>query len=242
MHEARTHREFKDRLYGQFARIGRALASPRRLELLELLAQGARTVDSLAHESGMSVANASQHLQTLRDAGLIESRKQGLFVHYRLADDSVFAVSRALRTVAERRLAELDRLVREHFGDRSDPEPVSMDELLQRLRSGAVVILDARPASEYAAGHIAGAISVPVDELNERLRRLPKGKEYVAYCRGPYCVYADRAVEVLAKSGRRARRLREGFPEWKAAGLPVEIRAADPAEVPGTARLRGGER
>jgi rhodanese-related sulfurtransferase/DNA-binding transcriptional ArsR family regulator len=216
------HRAFKDRLYGQFARIGKALANPHRLELLELLAQGERTVDSLAIETGVSMANASQHLQTLRDAGLIEGRKQGLFVHYRLADDSVFALSTALRTVAERRLAELERLVREHFGDRSDPEPVSMKEMLQRMRSGRVVILDTRPVSEYAAGHIAGAISLPVDELSERLKHLPKGKEYVAYCRGPYCVYADRAVEALVKSGRRARRLRDGFPEWKAAGLPVE--------------------
>jgi rhodanese-related sulfurtransferase/DNA-binding transcriptional ArsR family regulator len=216
-----TRRAFKDALYGQFARIGKALASPYRLELLELLAQGERSVDALATEIGSSVANASQHLQVLRDAGLIESRKQGLFVHYRLADESVFALSKALRTVAERRLADLERLVREHFGDRADPEPVSMKELLTRARSGRVVILDTRPAIEYLAGHIPGAISVPIDELKQRLKELPKGKEYVAYCRGPYCVYADRAVEVLVKSGRRARRLSDGFPEWKAAGHPV---------------------
>lgn len=217
-----ARRAFKDKLYGQFARVGKALASPVRLELLELLAQAERSVDSLATEMGLSIANASQHLQTLREAGLIESRKQGLFVHYRLADESVFALCASLRTVAERRLAELERVVREQFGDRTDPEPVSMKELLRRMRSGAVVILDTRPANEYAAGHIAGAISVPVDELKERLKGLAKGKEYVAYCRGPYCVYADRAVEVLAKSGRRARRLRDGLPEWKAAGLPIE--------------------
>jgi rhodanese-related sulfurtransferase len=216
------HRGFKDSLYGQFARIGKALASPHRLELLDLLAQGERTVDSLASEAGLSLANASQHLQTLRQAGLIESRKQGLFVHYRLADESVFTLSSSLRTVAERQLAELERLVREHFGDRSDPEPVSLDELLERMRSGGVVVLDTRPASEYAAGHVAGALSVPIEELKERLRRLPKGKEYVAYCRGPYCIYADWAVQALTKSGRRARRLRDGFPEWKAAGFPVE--------------------
>ena len=216
-----AHRAFKDRLYGQFARIGKALASPARLELLELLAQGERSVDSLATEVAISTANASQHLQVLRDAGLIESRKQGLFVHYRLADESVFALTTALRTVAERRLADLERVVREHFGDRSDPEPVSMQDLLARARSGRIVILDARPASEYAAGHIAGALSVPIEELKQRLRRLPKTKEYVAYCRGPYCVYADRAVELLRTSGRRARRLAVGFPEWKAAGNPV---------------------
>ena len=217
-----AHRAFKERLYGQFARIGKGLASPHRLEFLELLAQGERTVDSLAKETGLSLANASQHLLALREAGVVESRKQGLFVHYRLADPSVFELTRAIRIVAERRLAEFDRLVREHFGDRSDPEPVKMDDLLERARSGKVVILDTRPANEYAAGHIAGAISVPVDELQERLGKLPKGKAYVAYCRGPYCVYADRAVQVLRKSGRKAQRLIDGFPEWKAAGLPVD--------------------
>jgi DNA-binding transcriptional ArsR family regulator/rhodanese-related sulfurtransferase len=216
-----AHRAFKDRLYGQLARVGKALGSPHRLELLELLAQGERTVDALAGEVGMSMANASQHLQGLREAGLVESRKQGLNVYYRLADDSVFALSKALRTVAERRLAELERIVRDHFGDRSDPEPVEMKELLSRVRSGKVVVLDTRPATEFAAGHIAGALSVPVDDLKRRLAELPKGKEFVAYCRGPYCVYADRAVEVLRASGRRARRLVEGFPEWKAAGLPI---------------------
>lgn len=225
-HDA-AHRAFKDRLYEQFARIGKGLASPHRLEFLELLAQGERTVDSLAKETGLSLANASQHLLALREAGLVESRKQGLFVHCRLADPSVFELSRAIRIVAERRLAELDRLVREHFGDRSDPEPVEMDDLLERARSGKVVILDTRPANEYAAGHIAGALSVPVDELKERLGKLPKGKAYVAYCRGPYCVYADRAVQILLKSGRKARRLIDGFPEWKAAGLPINESIAE---------------
>jgi len=217
-----AHRAFKDRLYGQFARVGKALSSPHRLELLELLAQAERTVDDVASEIGMSKANASQHLQALREAGLVESRKQGLFVHYRLADDSVVELSTAIRTVAERRLAELHRIVRDHFGDRADPEPVAMKDLLARARSGNVVILDTRPASEFAAGHIAGALSVPVDELKRKLADLPKTKEFVAYCRGPYCVYADRAVELLKQSGRRARRLDGGFPEWKLAGLPVE--------------------
>jgi rhodanese-related sulfurtransferase/DNA-binding transcriptional ArsR family regulator len=217
-----SHRIFKDRLYGQFARIGKALGNPHRLELIELLAQSERTVDALATESGLTMANASQHLQTLREAGLVESRKEGLFVHYRLADPAVFELSKSLRTVAEKRLAELERLVREHFGDRSDPEPVPMKELFKRARKGDVVILDTRPAHEFAAGHIAGAISVPVEDLQESLRKLPKTKEYVAYCRGPYCIYADYAVELLRKNGRRARRLVDGFPEWKAAGLPVE--------------------
>jgi len=219
-----THRDFKDRLYAQFARIGKALGSPHRLELLELLGQGERTVDSLAGEIGVSIANVSQHLQALRQAALVESRKQGQFVYYRLADPAICDLYRALRTVSERRLAELDRLVRDHFGDRSG-EPVSMPELLKRARSADVVILDARPANEYEAGHIAGAISVPVADLRRRLKELPKTKEYVAYCRGPYCVYADQAVELLQAKGRRARRLLEGFPEWRAEGFPVEIGA-----------------
>jgi rhodanese-related sulfurtransferase/DNA-binding transcriptional ArsR family regulator len=208
-------------LYGQFARIGKALSSPHRLEMLELLAQSERTVDSLASEIGLSLANASQHLQTLRQAALVDSRKDGLFVFYRLAGPEVFELSRVLRTVAEARLAEFERLVREHFADRDDAEGVSMTELLKRARSKQVVILDTRPAREYAAGHIPGALSVPVDDLKRRVQELSKGKEYVAYCRGPYCVYADRAVELLRANRRRARRLLDGFPEWRAAGLPV---------------------
>jgi DNA-binding transcriptional ArsR family regulator/rhodanese-related sulfurtransferase len=218
-----AHRQFKDRLYGQFAVLGKALASPVRIEFLELLAQGERTVESLAAETGISLPNASQHLQALRRAGLVESRKNGLFVHYRLADPAVAELCIAIREVAERRSAELERLVRAHFGDRSDAEPVAMADLLKRSRSRDMIILDTRPANEFAAGHIAGAISIPVDELQRRLKQLPKGKDYVAYCRGPYCVYADQAVEMLRASGRRARRLLEGFPEWQIAGLPIEF-------------------
>jgi DNA-binding transcriptional ArsR family regulator/rhodanese-related sulfurtransferase len=225
-----THREFKDRLYGQLARLGKALSSPHRLEILELLAQGERTVDSLATEIGLSLANASQHLQALRQAALVESRKDGLFVYYRLADPDVFELSKVIRTVAERRLAELDRLVHEHFGNRADAEAVPMDELLKRARSKQVVVLDTRPASEYAAGHFAGAISIPVEDIQRRLKELTKGKEYVAYCRGPYCIYADRAVEILRAHGRRARRLVEGFPEWRSAGFPV-FQGAEPGAV-----------
>jgi rhodanese-related sulfurtransferase/DNA-binding transcriptional ArsR family regulator len=216
-----AHRDFKDRLYAQFARVGKAVGNPHRLELLELLAQGERSVDALATETGLSLANASQHLQALKQAALLETRKEGLFVYYRLADPAVFELCRAIREVAERRLADLERLVREQFGDRSDPEPVRMQDLLAHARSNAVVILDTRPAREYEAGHIAGAISVPVDELQLRLRELPRDKAYVAYCRGPYCVYADRAVELLLANRRRARRLIEGFPDWQAAGLPI---------------------
>ena len=223
--DASRHRQFKNQLYGQFARLGKALASPHRLELLDLLAQSERTVESLAVEVGASAANASQHLQALRRAGLVETRKHGLFVYYRIADPSVLKLCGALRTVAEKQYADLDRIVREHFGNRSDAEPAQMEELLRRARHGDVVILDARPVREYAAGHITGAVSVPFDELQRRLRSLPKSKPFVAYCRGPYCVYADQAVARLRKTGRRAQRLAVGFPEWKAAGLPVETAA-----------------
>jgi rhodanese-related sulfurtransferase len=233
-----SHREFKDRLYGQYARVGKALGNPHRIEMLELLAQGERTVDSLATEIGLSLANASQHLQALRQASLVESRKDGLFVFYRLPDPAVFEICSAIRHVAEQRLADLERLVNEHFGDRAHPEPVQMEDLLKRARSQDVIVLDTRPANEYAAGHIAGAISVPIDELQDRLRSLPKDKEYVAYCRGPYCVYADRAVEMLLKSRRRARRMVEGFPEWQAAGFPIgrEGAVGTPARRVRTAR------
>ncbi len=228
-----NQRAFKQGLYGLYARIGKGLSSPSRLEILELLAQGERTVESLAAEIGLSTANASQHLQALKQASLVQARRQGLFIHYSLADPAVFELSRAVRLVAERRLSDLERLVRQEFGHRPDAEAVSFEDLMGRLRRGDIVVLDTRPANEYAAGHIAGAISMPVDELKRRLHRLPKHQEYVAYCRGPYCVYADRAVELLRKSGRRARRLRGGLPEWKAAGLPTVAARAD---VSGEAR------
>ena len=225
-----AHRAFKDRLYGQFARLGKALSNPHRLEMLELLAQGERTVDSLATELGVSVANASQHLQALRQAALVESRKDGLFVHYRLADPEVFELSKVIRSVAERRLADLDRLVNEHFRNRVDAEAVRMPELLARARAKQVVMLDTRPTSEYIAGHIPGALSIPVEDLQRRLKELTKSREYVAYCRGPYCIYADRAVEILRAGGRRARRLVDGFPEWRSAGFPVS-RGTEPGAL-----------
>lgn len=229
MHDSVAHRRFKDSLYAQFARIGKALASPHRIEFLELLAQSPRTVESIAKETGQSLANASQHLLALREAGLVMSRKDGLFVTYRLADDAVNDLTASLRVVAERRYGDLDRLVREHFGDRSNVETVEMRDLLERARAGDAVIVDTRPLSEYEAGHIEGAVSMPYDQLQSRLRELPKGKNYVAYCRGPYCVYADQAVEVLRAGGRKASRLLAGFPEWKAAGLPVFVTAIEVA-------------
>lgn len=189
--------------------------------MCEVLAQGPRTVDSLAKETALSVANASRHLQVLRQAGLVEGRKQGLFVEYRLAEADVFELLRVLRMIAERRLGDVERLVRGYLGGRDELEPVSREELLERVRSGSVVVLDVRPRREYGAGYIAGAVSIPVDELPRRLRDLAPRKEIVAYCRGPYCVMAFDAVKILRRNGRRARRLVEGFPEWRAAGLPV---------------------
>jgi rhodanese-related sulfurtransferase/DNA-binding transcriptional ArsR family regulator len=214
-------RAFKTGLYQQFARVGKALSSPHRIEMMELLAQRERTVESLADELGLGMGNASAHLQVLREARLVESRKEGLFVHYRVADDVVLGLLEALRKVAETRLAEVDRLVESYFGDRTGMDAIGFDELRSRLKAGSVILVDVRPVEEYAAGHIAGAVSIPHDQLEDRLRELPKDKEVVAYCRGPYCVFADQAVAMLKAKRRKASRLEAGFPEWKSAGLPV---------------------
>jgi rhodanese-related sulfurtransferase/DNA-binding transcriptional ArsR family regulator len=219
--EAEAKRDFKDRLYGEFARIGKALASPHRLEIVEVLAQGERTVESLASQTGLSIANASRHLQQLRRAQLVLTRREGLFVHYRLAGPEVVSLVVALRHTAEQHLAEVDRVVDDFFGDRGGFEPVTPDELSRRMTNGEVMVLDVRPEQEYAAGHIAGAHSVPVSDISARLAELPREKEYVAYCRGPYCVYADEAVAVLRAHGLKAQRLTEGYPEWWLSGRPV---------------------
>jgi rhodanese-related sulfurtransferase/DNA-binding transcriptional ArsR family regulator len=216
------HREFKDRLYAEVGRIAHAIDSPRRLELLDLLAQGERSVEDLAGEAALSVANTSRHLQILRSARLVDTRKDGVRVYNRLADPTVHDAIRAVRGLAERRLAEVDQLVRTYLGSRDNLEPVSQEELQARLNEGRITLIDVRPRLEYQAGHIAGALSVPVDELDERLATLPARKEIVAYCRGPYCVMAYEAVARLRARGRRARRLADGFPEWRAAGLPVQ--------------------
>jgi rhodanese-related sulfurtransferase/DNA-binding transcriptional ArsR family regulator len=215
-------RRFKEQVYELVARIAKAAASPRRLEILEVLAQGPRHVESLAKQTALSVANASRHLQVLRQAGLVEGRKRGLFVEYRLTEAEVLELLRVLRAIAERRLGDLDRLVRSYLGARDDLEPVGREELLARVRLGSVVVVDVRPREEYRAGHIAGAVSIPIDDLPRRLRDLPAGRDVVAYCRGPYCLLAFQAVRTLRSHGRRARRLVEGFPEWRAAGLPVQ--------------------
>jgi len=217
-------RAFKERLYSQFARLGKALASPARLELLDVLAQGERSVDDLARETALSLANASAHLQVLHRAHLVVNRKEGLRVYYRLADPAVVRLWLALRTAGERQFAEIDRLVATYLQGRQGLEAVSRDHLRRRLSAGATVVLDVRPAVEYRQGHIAGARSIPVDELDARLDELNSDQEIVAYCRGPYCVYADEAVALLRARGFAATRYDEGFPEWAAAGLPVARR------------------
>jgi ArsR family transcriptional regulator len=215
----------KQALFAEFASVARALGHPHRLEILEHLAQGERGVEALAGRVNLSVANASQHLQQLRRAGLVASRRDGKFVLYRLADQAVLGLLAQLRRVAERNVAEVGRIVRGYFDDRDAMEPVSRGELLARSRDGLVTVLDVRPRDEFAAGHLAGAVNIPLGELEARLAELAPGQEIVAYCRGAYCVLSFDAVAALRARGLAARRLEEGYPEWKAAGLPVETGA-----------------
>ena len=212
----------KKRLYEQLARVAKALAQPGRLELLEALGQGQRSVDGLATASGMSVANTSHHLQILRDGGLVTSRRDGLQIIYSLSDPDIPKLMSCMRNVAERQMAEVERIVRENFDSRDGLTPVKREELIKLVRKGEAMVIDVRPETEYAAGHIPGAVNVPLDVLPKRLKTLPKDQEIVAYCRGPYCMFALEAVTALRKKGYRARRLEEGFPEWKAGHLPVE--------------------
>jgi rhodanese-related sulfurtransferase/DNA-binding transcriptional ArsR family regulator len=209
-------------VFAQLARIGSALSSAVRLELLELLAQGERSVDELSTLTGTTVANASQHLQKLKQAGLIEGRKEGQFVFYRIKGDDVVRMLNAVSQVGEAHLAEIDRIVKTYFTAKDELEPVTPRELLDRARKGLVTVLDVRPHHEFAAGHVPGAVNIPVEELSRRLRELPKGKEVVAYCRGPFCLMSFDAIQLLRKKGFKARRLQEGMPEWRAAGLGVE--------------------
>jgi rhodanese-related sulfurtransferase len=218
-------REFKDRLYAQFARVGQALASAHRLELIDLLAQGERSVEELAAESSLSIANASQHLRALHQAEMVATRRQGNRVLYRLAGPQVFALWQSLRRTAEVQLAEIDRVTTMFLRHREAMEAVGPEELLRRLDAGEVTLLDVRPELEHRQGHIPSARSIPVDELESRISELPKDSLVVAYCRGPYCVYADEAVELLTGRGFRAARLEGGYPEWAAAGLPTEAGA-----------------
>jgi rhodanese-related sulfurtransferase len=216
-------RQFKDSIFEQFARIGKAVSSPKRLELLDLLCQGERTVEALAAEAELSIANTSQHLQVLRTARLVETSKEGLYVTYRVADPAVGEFVRSIRVLAENQLAEVEQISRRFFDQRRDLEPIDREALVKRARKGEVVVLDVRPAEEYRAGHIPGALSIPIRELKRRLSELPKSQEIVAYCRGPYCVFSDQAVELLRARGFQAVRLDEGILDWRARGLPVAI-------------------
>ena len=220
---ATVDRRAKDELHEQFARIGRALANPHRVEILDLLAQGERSVEVLAARAAISVGLASAHLQALRRAGLIASRRDGTRILYRLAGDDVYELLAAVRSVATGRLADAERAARAYMGE--PVEAVSRAELLERVRSGDAVVVDLRPVEEYEAGHIAGAISIPLAELEAHLAELPAGVEIVAYCRGPFCALAPQGVALLQRAGRRARRLEDGFPEWRLAGLPVAARS-----------------
>ncbi|MGH8991317.1 MAG: ArsR/SmtB family transcription factor [Acidimicrobiia bacterium] len=225
-------RASKDRLFDGFAAVGKALASGRRLELLDVLAQGPRSVEQLAGEISQSVANTSAHLQTLAAAGLVTSERDGNRVVYDLAGPAVEALWAALRRTGAAHVATLDRLAHDYLGDRGELDVMTRSELAARLQRGdAPVVLDVRPLAEYAAGHVPGAVSVPPDELAGRLRRVPRGTEVVAYCRGPFCVYADEAVRALRRRQVRARRLEDGFPEWRRARLPVAVGAEDLGNV-----------
>jgi rhodanese-related sulfurtransferase/DNA-binding transcriptional ArsR family regulator len=219
--DGRSKRNFKDALFGEFERIGKAVASAKRLEIIDLLAQAERSVEELAEETSQSVANTSQHLQVLRQAQLVETRREGTFIRYRLADERVTRLWISLREVSESRLAEVGRLVNTYLADRSNLQGIDSSELRRRIKDGSAIVLDVRPVTEYEAGHIKGARSIPIEELSERLKELPKRKTIVAYCRGPYCVFADEAASMLAKTGFRALRLEGGFPDWKLSGGAV---------------------
>lgn len=215
----------KQALYEQFAQVAKAFGNPQRLELVEHLAQGPRSVDALAAKLSLPIANVSQHLQAMRRAGLVTSERDGKFVNYRLTDDGVLDAFAAIRSVAEKHSAEVERVVRGWFDRRDDMEPISREQLAARMDEGVVTVIDVRPPDEYALGHLPGAINVPLAELSVRSEGFEPGREVVAYCRGPWCVMSFEAVAELRRKGLRARRLEDGLPEWKAAGLSVDAGA-----------------
>ena len=213
---------FKSDLFTQFARVGKALSNANRLELLEFLAQGSRSVESLANVAKLSIANTSQHLQQLRQSGLVTSRKEGLKVYYSLSGDDVIALLDSVRDVAERHLSDVDKLVNTYLTAKDSLDPIAATDLIKMANENLVTILDVRPIEEYSAGHLPGAINIPIEELQQHLKDFEPGQEVIAYCRGPHCILAFDAVAQLREQGLKARRLENGFPEWKVAGLPVE--------------------
>ena len=217
-----SRESFKRDLFAQFARVGKAMSNGNRLEILEFLAQGERNVDELARISGITVANTSQHLQQLRQAGLVVSRKEGLKVYYSISGDDVVTLMNALRMVADRHIAEVERLVQTYLTVKDDLEPIPRAELINRIKEGSVVVLDVRPTEEYSSGHVPGAVNVPLNELEEYLQKLDTTHEVVAYCRGSHCILAFDAVARLREKGLQARRMEDGFPEWRLSGMPVE--------------------
>jgi len=216
-------RVFKDKVYDELAKITKALANPHRLEIIELLAQGDYSVEQISIQTNLSVANTSQHLQVLKTAQLVDVTRNGNFIHYRLANANVFKAWRALRDLGVERIASIEKLVKDFRRSKFQLESVTIDELITKIDSGKVTILDVRPETEYKKGHIANSISIPFDELSSRLKELPKRNEIIAYCRGPFCVYADDAVALLIKAGYKAKRLEEGYPDWATMGLSVEM-------------------
>ena len=216
-------REFKDKVYDELAKITKAMANPHRLEIIELLAQGDYSVEQIANQTGLSIANASQHLQVLKTAQLVEVTRNGNFIHYRLANENVFRAWKGLRDLGTERIASVEKLVKDFRKSKFTLESVTIDELIEKIDSGKVTVLDVRPETEYRNGHIAKSISIPFDQLSSRLKELPKRNEIIAYCRGPFCVYADEAVSLLTAAGYKAKRLEEGFPDWKLQDLPIEV-------------------
>jgi rhodanese-related sulfurtransferase/DNA-binding transcriptional ArsR family regulator len=227
--QANQKRDFKDAAYGQLARIGKALSSPKRLELLDLLCQSDRTVEALAIETKMSVANTSQHLQALQAGRLVETTKNGRYVVYRLADALVSDFYRRFRLLAENRLAEIEQIRRRFFSEGEQLNPVDRKTLLEKVRQKKAIVIDVRPPNEYRTAHIAGALPIPLEQLKQRLSELPRNKEVVAYCRGPFCVLAKEAVEVLRSNGFRASRLEDSVHDWHARGLPIAV-GEEPAD------------
>lgn len=216
-------RVFKDQVYSILAGITKAMANPHRLEIMDILGTGEKTVEEIAADTNMSVANASQHLQVLKNANLVLIRRQGNFIYYRLSDDEIYISLQSIRQLGIDRMAEMDKVIKDYREGKNSLEVLNMDELLDRMKLKNVVLLDVRPTNEFEKGHIPGALNVPIDELTKRLKKLPKTKEYIAYCRGSFCVFADEAIHLLTKYGYKAKRLEQGFSDWKVKGLPVEL-------------------